>query len=283
MNVGPYSISLLETCRFGLDGGAMFGVVPKTLWEKAYTAADSINRIPMAAKIMCIRGNGRCILVDTGNSPFMPDKLAAIYKMDFDKYSISSSLEAQGVSASEVTDVIFTHLHFDHSGGSMLADGTPRFPNARWYVQREHYEWALHPSEKDRASFMPEMYQPLHSMGLLELVDGPGELFPGVSLLPLYGHTKGMQAVKVSDGAKTVFFPADLMPTGAHVPVPYVMGYDNFPLTTIEEKKRLLPQIIDEEWIVVFEHDALRDAARIQMGSRGPMLSETYTLTGSAR
>jgi glyoxylase-like metal-dependent hydrolase (beta-lactamase superfamily II) len=165
----------------------------------------------------------------------------------------------------------------------MLADGTPRFPNARWYVQREHYEWALHPSEKDRASFMPEMYQPLHSMGLLELVDGPGELFPGVSLLPLYGHTKGMQAVKVSDGAKTVFFPADLMPTGAHVPVPYVMGYDNFPLTTIEEKKRLLPQIIDEGWIVVFEHDALRDAARIQMGSRGPILSETYTLTGSAR
>jgi glyoxylase-like metal-dependent hydrolase (beta-lactamase superfamily II) len=278
MNVGTYTISLLETCRFGLDGGAMFGVVPKTLWEKAYTIADAANRIPMAAKILCIRGNGRCILIDTGNSPFMPEKLAHIYKMDFTEFSIDSSLMSNGIAANDVTDVIFTHLHFDHCGGAMLSDGTPRFPNARHYVQKEHYEWALNPSEKDRASFMPEMYQPLYDMGLLELIDGPGELFPGISVLPLYGHTKAMQAVKVSDGTNTVFFPADLMPTGAHVQVPYVMGYDNFPLTAIEEKKRLLPQMIDEEWVVVFEHDALRDAARVRMGNKGPILSDPISL-----
>lgn len=257
----------------------MFGVVPKTLWQRAYTDADEFNRIPMAAKVLCIRGNGRCMLVDTGNSPFMPDKLASIYKLDFEAYTLEQSMTMQGISPEEVTDVVFTHLHFDHAGGAMLADGTPRFARARHYVQKEHYAWALSPTEKDRASFMPEMYQPLVEAGMMELIDGPGELFPGISLLPLHGHTQAMQAVKISDGRTTVFFPADLMPTGAHIPVPYVMGYDNFPLTTIEEKKKLLPQIIDEEWIVVFEHDALRDAARVIQGSRGPVLSEPIMLT----
>jgi glyoxylase-like metal-dependent hydrolase (beta-lactamase superfamily II) len=279
MNVGPYTISLLETCRFGLDGGAMFGVVPKTLWQRAYAESDDLNRIPMAAKVLCIRGNGRCILVDTGNSPYMPERLASIYKMDFSEHNIEHSMVIQGVSPDEVTDVIFTHLHFDHAGGAMLADGTPRFSRARHYVQKEHYNWALSPSEKDRASFMPEMYLPLVEAGMMELLDGPGELFPGITVLPLYGHTQAMQGVKISDGTTTVFFPADLMPTGAHVPVPYVMGYDNFPLTTIQEKKNLLPQIIDEQWVVVFEHDALRDAARVVAGSKGPVLSEPLSLT----
>lgn len=278
MNVGPYTITLLETCRFGLDGGAMFGVVPKTLWERAYSAADELNRIPMAAKVLCIRGNNRCILVDTGNSPYMPEKLSNIYKLDFTDFALERSLAAQGIEVEDVTDVIFTHLHFDHAGGAMLADGTPRFKNARHYVQKEHYAWALSPSEKDRASFMPEMYQPLVEEGMMELLEGQGELFPGISVLPLYGHTMAMQAVKITDGGSTVFFPADLMPTGAHIPVPYVMGYDNHPLTTINEKKQLLPQIIDEQWLVVFEHDALRDAARISLGSKGLVLSEPISL-----
>jgi glyoxylase-like metal-dependent hydrolase (beta-lactamase superfamily II) len=257
----------------------MFGVVPKTLWERAYASADEKNRIPMAAKVLCIRGNGRCILVDTGNSPFMPEKLAAIYGLDFSSFTIEASLAEVGLSPDDVTDVVFTHLHFDHAGGAMLSDGTSRFSKARHYVQKDHYQWALSPTEKDKASFIGETYEPLLHAGQLELLDGPGELFPGIDVLPLYGHTEAMQALRISDGDTTLFFPADLMPTSAHIPVPYVMGYDNFPLTTIEEKKSLLTRIIDEKWIVVFEHDANLDAARIAAGDKGPVISERIRLT----
>lgn len=279
ITIGPYTVTLLETCRFGLDGGAMFGVVPKTLWERAYAPADAKNRIPMAAKVLLLRSADRTILVDTGNSPFMSPKLQDIYGITFADHTLDASLSAHGVAASDVTDVILTHLHFDHVGGAVLADGTPRFANAKHYVQRDHYAWALNPTEKDRASFMPEMYQPLFERNMVELLDGPGQVLPNISVEPLFGHTQAMQGITVSDGQTTLFYPADLMPTGAHVPVPYVMGYDNHPLTTIAEKKKLLPRIIDEEWIVVFEHDALRDAARVVMGDKGPMLSEPIVLT----
>lgn len=279
LKIGPYHVSLIETCRFGLDGGAMFGVVPKTLWERAYAPADAGNRIPMAAKILLLRSAEKNILVDTGNSPFMADKLQKIYGISFDEFDIESSLKKHGLIPNDVTDVILTHLHFDHVGGAVLGDGTPRFANARHYLQREHLSWAQNPSEKDRASFMPEMYLPLFEANMVELLDGPEEVLPGIRVEPLFGHTQAMQGVIVEDASTTLFFPADLMPTGAHVPVPYVMGYDNFPLTTIAEKKRLLPRIINEKWIVVFEHDALRDASRVVMGEKGPMLSEQITLT----
>ena len=279
ITIGPYSISLLETCRFGLDGGAMFGVVPKTLWERAYAPADTKNRIPMAAKVMLLRSADRNILVDTGNSPFMSSKLQDIYGITFADYTIDASLATHGLSPNDITDVILTHLHFDHVGGAVLEDGSPRFPNARYSVQREHYAWACAPTEKDRASFIPEMYQPLFERELIDLLDGPGELFPGIHVEPHYGHTQAMQSVRVSDGSTSLLYPADLMPTSAHVPVPYVMGYDNHPLITIADKKKLLPRVIEEEWIVVFEHDALRDASRVIMGDKGPMLSAPIVLT----
>jgi glyoxylase-like metal-dependent hydrolase (beta-lactamase superfamily II) len=257
----------------------MFGVVPKTLWQRAYAPPDEQNRIPMAAKVLCIRGNGRTIIVDTGNSQFMAEKLASIYRLDFSDYSLDVSLAAAGIKTNDVTDVILTHLHFDHVGGAVLGEGSLRFPNAKHYVQKEQYEWAQAPAEKDRASFMSEMFEPIRESGLLDLIDGGGELFPGVSVLPLYGHTKAMQAVIVSDGSKTLFYPADLMPTSAHIHVPYVMGYDNHPLITIEEKKSLLPRIVDEEWVVVFEHDAMVDASRLVHGSKGVVLSDPVSLT----
>jgi glyoxylase-like metal-dependent hydrolase (beta-lactamase superfamily II) len=279
MKIGPYSVQLLETCRFGLDGGAMFGVVPKTLWQRSYAPGDERNRIPMAAKALLLRSAERTILVDTGNSPMMPAKLLDIYGISYEQYSLEASLEIAGVRPAEVTDVVLTHLHFDHAGGAVAPDGGPRFTNATYYVQREQFDWAQAPSEKDRASFMPEHYQPLVDAGVLELLDGSGEVLPGIHVDPLFGHTAAMQSVRVTDGSSTLFYPADLMPTSAHVPVPYVMGYDNHPLTTIAEKKRLLPQIIDEGWIVVFEHDAFRDAATIVAGERGPVLGTEYTLS----
>lgn len=257
----------------------MFGVVPKTLWQRSYAPGDDRNRIPMAAKVLLLRSSDRTILVDTGNSPWMSEKLQEIYGISYEQYSLERSLELAGVRPAEVTDVVLTHLHFDHAGGAVTPEGAPRFTNATYYVQREHMNWAMAPTEKDRASFMPEYYQPLVDASVLELLDGSGEVIPGVHVDPLYGHTAAMQSIRVTDGNSTLFYPADLMPTSAHIPVPYVMGYDNHPLTTIAEKKRLLPQIIDEGWIVVFEHDAFRDAATIVAGERGPILGTEYTLT----
>mgnify|MGYP000001376562 CR=1 FL=1 len=286
MHIGPYTIDVIETGRFALDGGAMFGVVPKPLWERAYTQADTRNRIPMAAKALLLRSESHTILVDTGNSPFMHSKLLDIYGIDFATYHIEQSLSRLGVRAEDVTDVILTHLHFDHAGGAVTrnaeGESVPRFPNAWYHVQKEHFDWAGAPTEKDRASFMPEMYLPLVDHGRLQLLDGPGEIFPMIHVELAFGHTTALQTVRVSDGTSTVFYPADLIPTGAHIGIAYGMGYDNFPLTTMAEKKVLVPVIIDEQWTVVFEHDALRQAAGIVMGDRGPMLGPDVTITDVA-
>lgn len=283
IQVGPYAVDVVETGRFALDGGAMFGVVPKPLWERAYTASDARNRIPMAAKALLLRSEEKTILVDTGNSPFMNAKLLDIYGVDFATYDIEQSLAELGVRPEDVTDVILTHLHFDHVGGAVKrnsdGDAVPRFSNAWYHVQKEHFDWASAPTEKDRASFMPEMYLPLVDHGRLQLLDGPGELFPMVHVDLAYGHTSALQTVRVSDGVKTVFYPADLMPTSAHINYVYGMGYDNFPLTTMDEKKQIVPVIIDEQWTVVFEHDALRQAAGIVLGDRGPVLGPDIIIT----
>lgn len=282
IHVAGYSIDLLETCTFGLDGGAMFGVVPKTLWERQYTAADERNRIPMTARSLLLRGQGRTILVDTGNSSDMSAKELEIYAVDFSKHTLERSLQQVGVSVEDVTDVILTHLHFDHVGGAVTRDGdahVPRFPRARYYVQSEQYAWAQRPSLKDRASFIATMYEPLAHHGVLEFLDGSMELFPGVRVEPVHGHTTAMQMVSVSDTSGGLLYPADLMPTGAHVPLPYVMGYDNHPLRTIEEKQRWLPIILERDWLVVFEHDALRQAARLVQGDKGIQLGTSVEIT----
>ncbi len=272
-----YTVSTLETCRFGLDGGAMFGVVPKTLWERAYTRADDRNRIPMAARALLIQGDNRVVIVDTGNSPFMDPKLLDIYGIDFSEYTLQGSLANKGLTVTDVTDVILTHLHFDHVGGAMDVNG-PRFPNARYYVQKEHLAWARNPSLKDRASFDSRMFEPLANNGVLHLTDGEGEVLPGITVKPVHGHTPFMQTVQVQTEAGVVFYPADLFPTGAHVPAAYGMAYDNQPLVTIQEKVALYEQMIAEQWIVVFEHDALRTAAKVINGPKGPTLGETIAL-----
>lgn len=285
ININDYIVDLLETCRFGLDGGAMFGVVPKTLWERAYAAADEKNRIPMAAKALLLRGHGKTILVDTGNSPFMSEKELQIYGIDFRQFTLEGSLNALGVTADDITDVLLTHLHFDHVGGAVIVDGNdliPRFKNATYHVQKEHLTWARSPSIKDKASFIPSMFEPLAACGVLETLDGDGEVFPGVSVRPLHGHSPFMQGVLVQDSETRLFYPADLMPTGAHVSLPYGMAYDNQPLVTIAEKTAVYDQMIDEEWIVVFEHDALRQAARVIRTDRGAKLDDDFVITPDA-
>lgn len=269
-----YTVATIETGRFSLDGGAMFGVVPKTLWERAYTHADVKNRIPMAARALLLQGNGRVILVDTGNSPYMSEKQREIYGIDFAEYSIEHSLQEHNLAANQVTDVILTHLHFDHTGGSVTPDG-PRFANARYYVQKQHVEWARNPTLKDRASFEQAMYEPLFEHGVIELTDGPGQVLPGISVRLAHGHTPFLQTVLAETDKGKVFFPADLFPTAAHLQPAYGMGYDNYPLTTLAEKQAIYHEMIEDKWLVVFEHDAIRKAGYVQMGQRAPELGQS--------
>lgn len=257
MNVGPYTLIPIETGRFSLDGGAMFGIIPKPLWERT-NPPDEMNRIELAARALLITGNGRKILVDNGNGPKFTEKQKEIYRLDTSRFELHSSLREHGVAAADVTDVILTHLHFDHAGGSTeRVDGVlkPVFPNATFYVQREHWLQAMNPTEKDRGSFMPNDFMPLHEYGVLKFTEGEAELFPGISFVVTSGHTAAQQLPKISDGRTTVLFCCDLFPTTAHIPLPYIMAYDLRPLATLEDKKRVLGQAVDEQWILFFEHD----------------------------
>lgn len=280
MKIGPYEVHSLETGRFALDGGAMFGIVPWVFWSKT-NPPDERQRIDLAARCLLIRGNGKNILVDDGNGTKWNDKLRDIYKLDNSQHDIIRSLKQHGLTPDDITDVILTHLHFDHAGGSTTrVNGTvvPTFPNARYYVQKKHWELALQPTEKDRGSFMPDDFLPLKEHGVLELVDGEFELFPGIELIVCNGHTTAQQLPKISDGKTSILFCCDLFPTVSHLPYPYVMAYDVRPLVTIEEKKRILPRAYEEQWILFFEHDPTTEAVTVKTGTKGFVVDKTMKL-----
>ena len=281
MKVGAYDVVTLETGRFSLDGGAMFGVVPWVFWSKLIPP-DERQRIALAARCWLIRGNGKNILVDCGNGTKWSEKLKDIYRLDNSSGDLLASLTSAGMKPDDITDVILTHLHFDHAGGATtLVDGklVPTFPNARYYVQKDHWELSRRPTEKDRGSFMRDDFIPLMLHGVLEVVDGEGELFPGIELLVTQGHTSAQQLPKISDGKTTVLFCCDLLPTVAHIPWPYVMAYDVRPLVTLEEKKRILTQAYDEHWILFLEHDPSAEAITIKPTEKGFMVDRRLTLS----
>lgn len=280
MKIGPYELMSIETGSFALDGGAMFGVIPKPLWEKVHPA-DERNRIRMSARPLLIRGDGRVILVDTGNGDKYDTKQRTIYGFDERGDTLLDSLRARGVGPDDVTDVILTHLHFDHAGGATrgTAGGlAPTFPRARHYVQREHLAAALQPTERDRASFMSENVQPLRDAGLLHEVDGPGTLFPGIRVSTFSGHTTAMQCPIISDGTATLFYCADLIPLHSHCQLPWIMGYDLRPLATLEEKRGVLERAARERWVLFFEHDPLIVAGTVEAAGRGFRFAEQITI-----
>ena len=272
MRIGDYTLTGLETVRFYLDGGAMFGVVPKPIWEKS-NPPDGRNRIEMAARTLLIRGGKRRIIVDTGVGEGWEQKFSEIYGIDHSKYSLAKSLAGVGLSFQDITDVILTHLHFDHVGGATFKDKDgsikPTFPNATYYVQKKQYEWALNPSEKDRASYRNEKYVPLFKEGRLKLLNGEIELYPGIFIRLTDGHTVAHQTILVTDGKISLCHPGDTIPTSSHIPLPFIMGYDNYPLITLEEKKSILRRAVEENWILFFEHDPNHAATLAEKTDKG--------------
>jgi len=280
LKIGKYKLYPIETGRFALDGGAMFGVVPKTLWEKL-NPADEYNRIDLALRSLLLKSEDRLILIDTGIGNKFSEKLKNIYKIDFSIYSLKNSLEKLNISPGDISDVIISHLHFDHAGGTTTkSEGELNltFPNASYHIQQEQWDWALNPTQKDKASFLEEDFLLLQDYGKLNLLSGPCELFPGIELLVMYGHTHGMQIVKISDTTDTILYCSDLIPTASHIPIPWVMAYDNNPLTTMIEKSRLLQVIADEKWMLFFEHDSLRQTATVKVTEKGYQLDQDMPL-----
>jgi glyoxylase-like metal-dependent hydrolase (beta-lactamase superfamily II) len=256
MHLGEIEVLYLDGGKFGLDGGAMFGVVPKVLWEKK-SPPDDKNRIRMRANSLLVRAANKTIVVETGNGTQWDPKLRAIYAIQ-DGDPLLDSLAQTGVQPGQVDLVINTHLHFDHAGGNTrLANGriVPTFPRAWYIVQRGELEHAMNPTERDRASYFPENIQAISNEERWELLEGDQEILPGISVARIPGHNADIQAVKITGGGKTLAFVADLLPTRHHIPLPWIMAYDLYPLQTLETKRLWVRRIVEEGWIVVFGHD----------------------------
>jgi glyoxylase-like metal-dependent hydrolase (beta-lactamase superfamily II) len=264
MKVGPYELFAIETGRFALDGGAMFGIVPRPLWERP-SAPDTLNRIALALRLLLIRGKGRTWLVDTGIGDKFDPKSNSIYRIE-GAVLPDEALRRAGFDPADVTDVLLTHLHFDHCGGTTRQDGSLVFPHARHYVQRIQWEWARHPSLKDRGSYRPEDFRALE--GRVTMVEGRGDLAPGIEVLPVDGHTPAMQLPRIFGDGKSVLYCADLVPTFAHVRAPWIMAYDNEPMKTAAEKTELLGRAAEEGWVLFLEHDARYAAIRVRRGAK---------------
>lgn len=279
MKIGKYELYPIETCKFALDGGAMFGIIPKPLWQNT-NPPDELNRVELNARCLLLKSNSKKILIDTGIGYYWDEKFNRIYNVDYSEFELLKSLNAIGIKPDEITDVIFTHLHFDHAGGSTkLEDGKwiPAFPNAKYFVQKKHFEWAINPSERDRGSFISNRFLPLYELGILHFLNGEEFFDDEIQLLISNGHTFSQQLIKISDSSTTLLFCGDLFPFTSHIPMPYITGYDLQPLITLKEKKEVLNQAFEQNWILFFEHDPFTLAATITKNEKGFLVKEKLT------
>ena len=257
MELGGYRLDVVHAGFLGLDGGAMFGIVPRALWARRI-APDDDNRIPLAMRCLLLRGHGRTVLVDDGLGDKYDEKFARIYAVDRAAHDLLPSLAALGVRPEDVTDVLLTHLHFDHCGGSTRRDEAGRlvttFPNAAYHVQRRHWDWA-HESPREQASFLSRLCSTTPK--------------PSVEMLVVDGHTRGQQLPLLPGDGEALLYAADLLPTTAHVPLLWIMAYDVAPLDTLAEKGPILARAAEEGWTVFFEHDPETATARIAETERG--------------
>jgi glyoxylase-like metal-dependent hydrolase (beta-lactamase superfamily II) len=276
--VGSLRVHALQAGLQQLDGGAMFGVVPKTLWQR-HIPADERNRIPLGMRCLLIEHPDGLVLIDTGVGNKETQKFYDIYGIENAPVGsdgptqLESALAEAGFSAADVTMVINSHLHFDHAGGNTRRgeDGSPvlSFPNARYVARRGEWDWAHDTNERTAASYFGHNYDPVREAGRLELMDGDGEVLPGIELRRTPGHTPHHQGILVTSGAERLFYLADLAPTTSHVPLPWIMGYDVEPLVTLETKRRVWGEAASEGWTVMFEHDATNAFGRIHADGKG--------------
>lgn len=270
MQIGKYKLRTIFSGKISLDGGAMFGIIPKPLWEKT-NPADELNRVTLATRNLLLLSDDKKILIDTGMGKKWDDKAKNIYNID-PKLDLELALVQNGIKSEEITDVLLTHLHFDHTGGSTKFDNgklVPAFPNAKYFVQKMNFEWAMNPSDRDRGSYIKENFEPLVKEGVLNLVDGEIQFDDNISFRIINGHTFGQQMIKISDSSSTVLYAADLLPFVSQIKIPYVMGYDLQPLVTIAEKKKYLQLAAKENWLLYFVHDPDYAIATVKHSEKG--------------
>lgn len=281
MRIGDYDLYSIETSEFSLDGGAMFGIIPKPIWERE-APSDALNRIDMVTRSLLLCSDEKKILIDTGNGTKWEEKYRDIYNIDTSRYNIENSLTKYGFSADDITDIINTHLHFDHAGGNTkIDDGSivPTFPNAKYWVTKEHWELANHPSQKDSGSFIEHDWKVLAENGMIETVNGNEPFIKGIDSYITQGHTAGLLHPMISDGTKTLFYGADIFPLAAHISIPWVMAYDVQPVVTMKEKEILLPKMQDEEWILFLEHDPKIQACTVQQDGKHFKMNESVLIS----
>ncbi len=278
----------INTGYFKLDGGAMFGVVPKSMWNKL-NAADENNLCNWALRCLLIEDNGRLILIDNGIGNKQDTRFFSHYYLNGDD-SLDGSLAKHGFHRDDVTDVILTHLHFDHCGGSVIREGeklSTAFKNATYWSNEQHWKWATEPNDREKASFLKENILPIKESGQLKFIDLPQmqeQKLPtaifsnSISIRFVYGHTEAMMFPQINYNGKTIVYMADLLPSAAHIPIPYVMAYDMFPLTTINEKKIFLKEAVENNYILFFEHDAQVECCNLQSTEKGIRTKETFML-----
>ena len=282
----------INTGYFKLDGGAMFGVVPKSIWNKLNTA-DENNMCSWAMRCLLIEDGERLILIDNGMGDKQDPKFFGHYFLHGED-SLDKSLASHGFTKDDITDVILTHLHFDHCGGSIVRVGDkllPAFKYATYWSNDQHWQWATQPNEREKASFLKENIIPIKESGQLKMIEpfpastGLNEdrlqevaFTPDISLLLANGHTDSMMLPKIKYKGKTIVFMADLLPSAAHIPLPYVMAYDMFPLTTLKEKKSFLSEALDNEYVLFFEHDPFNECCNLKLTDKGIRLDESFTI-----
>jgi glyoxylase-like metal-dependent hydrolase (beta-lactamase superfamily II) len=272
----------IETGNFKLDGGAMFGVVPKTIWQKT-NPADSNNLIDMSMRCMLIEDGKRLILIDTGLGSKQSDKFFGYYHL-FGNFNLESSLAKHGFHRDDITDVFLTHLHFDHCGGVIEWNSQknllqPAFKNAKFWSNDNHWNWAIEPNPREKASFLKENINPIRESGQLNFITNNSLEQIGFNVLLMDGHTEKQMLPKLSYQGKTIIFMADLLPTIGHIPLPYVMGYDTRPLLTIKEKAIFLKEAADNNYYLFLEHDAYNEICTVQHTEKGVRLKETHKFT----
>lgn len=273
----------INTEFFKLDGGAMFGVVPKVLWQRT-NPADENNLCTFTNRLLLIEDGDRLTLIDTGMGDKQSDKFFSHYYLHGED-NLDKSLHAQGFHRDDITDVILTHLHFDHCGGAVMREGEkliPAFKNARFWSNKKHWQWATEPNPREKASFLKENILPIQESGQLNFIKEGADYDENIAIRLAHGHTESMMLPEIKYKGHTILYITDLLPTVGHIPLPYVMGYDTRPLITLEERQSYWQEIMEKEYIIFFEHDPVHECCTLQMTEKGIRVKETFKFSDIA-